>query len=83
MEDSKPPLVFANRVIRKVVDNLLGDGLSVIPDDYVTMRVVFRKLGGSWQALSQGDIHQNQLIVRVVQAWGNIRGKARKIEEGY
>ena len=65
------------------MDNLDGDETQVIPQDYTAMRVVFRKLGGSWEKLSDGDVQHNQLIVRVIQAWGNAQSKGRKTEVGY
>lgn len=82
-DNSRPPLEFANRVIRQFVDNLFGDSIAVIPEDYTTMRVVFRKLGGSWELVSRGDAKHIQRIVQVVQSWGSSQQKNRKVEEGY
>lgn len=81
--DDRPPLVFANRVIRRFVDNLYSDKVMVLPKDFTVMRVVFRKMGGSWEKVSQGDIEQCKLIVQVVRTWGNTQEKSRKIDLGY
>lgn len=81
--EGKPPLEFANRVVRRFVDNFFGDDTMVLPQDFTLMRVVFRKLGGSWEKLSQGDIIQLHLMIQTVQSWGNMKGKSRKVEEGY
>lgn len=80
MEDNRPPLEFANRVIRRFIDNLFGDETLVLPQDYIAMRVVFRKLGGSWEKVFEGD---TQLIIQIVQSWGNLKDKNRKVELGY
>jgi hypothetical protein len=83
VEGNKPPLEFANRVVRRFVDNFFGDETMVLPQDFTAMRVVFRKLGGSWEKLFQGDIVQLQLMTQIIQSWGNLKGKNRKVEEGY
>ncbi len=76
----KIPLIFANRVIRQFVDNQMGDESVIIPDDYMAMRLVFRKCQGSWERVSQGDIVHVCLLAKVVTAWGKTRGKKREIE---
>jgi hypothetical protein len=78
--DSKPPLVFADQAIRKLVTNQLGDETMVLPNDYMVMRVVFRKRGGSWEALTQGDVGHTVLLASVVKTWGKLRRKQRKVE---
>lgn len=82
MED-KPPLVFANRVILRFVRNLIGDDVVVTPDDYTSMRLVFRRLRGSWAGVAQGDLKHCRLISRVVQAWSNKCSKQRKVQVGH
>lgn len=83
MDADKPPLEFANRVLRRFVDNLFGGKVEVIPQDYTVMRVVFRNLGGSWEQILHGNIEHCKLVVRVVQSWGTLQEKNRKVEEGY
>ena len=83
MDVDRPPLEFANRVLRRFVNNLYGASVYVLPEDYTMMRVVFRNLGGSWEQVSQGDIEQCKTVVRIVQSWGALREKSRKVEEGY
>jgi len=65
------------------VDNFFGDETMVLPEDFTVMRVIFRKLGGSWEKLSQGDITQLHLMTQIINSWGNLKGKSRKVEEGY
>lgn len=62
------PLVFANRVIRQFADHLLG-GVTIKPKDYAVMRLVFRKMGGNWEALVHGDVNQLTLLEKVVTRW--------------
>lgn len=83
--ESRPPLEFANRVIRMLVDNMFGSHVLIIPSDYTTMRTTFRRLGGLWEDVFKGDLDQCKKIVQVTQAWGklqNVEG-SRKIEVGF
>lgn len=81
MDDStKTPLVFANRAIRLFANNQLGDEVMILPDDYMAMRVVFRKCQGSWEGISSGDVVMTNLLARIVTAWGKNQSKRRKIE---
>lgn len=83
MED-RPPLEFANRVIRKFVDNFFGAVTLVTPQDYTTMRVAFRNMRGDWKLVLLGDDRQLQVLSQVVQAWGNTADKSqRAVEVGY
>jgi hypothetical protein len=41
---------------------------------------VFRRLGGSWMAISQGDTRQLDVLQRVVIAWGQMPGRKSKEE---
>lgn len=78
----KPPLVFANRVIRMFVDQLVDDKMVILPDDYTAMRVTFRHKQGTWQALSAGDPQQVQLMADIVKAWGTMSGRVYESEFG-
>jgi len=81
MEDPpKVPIIFANRVIQQFADHLLG-GVSIKPRDYALMRLVFRKLKGNWQLLTQGDIQQLTLLERVVTGWNKMPGRKQETEE--
>ena len=81
MDDSpKIPLVFANRAIRQFANNQLGAEIMILPDDYMAMRLVFRKCRGSWERVSNGDVVHVNLLAKVVVAWGRTRRRKRKIE---
>lgn len=77
---SKPPLLFANQAIRRLVDNQFGDEAMVLPNDYMTMRVVFRRCQGSWEQLTCGSVIHTKLLSKIIAAWGRLHGKTRKIE---
>lgn len=74
----KTPVLFANKVIRQLVDQFVDGDVAVLPDDYTKLRVAFRKLGGSWEAVVLGDIEETRRLLTIVKKWG----KARK-EESY
>jgi hypothetical protein len=77
-EPKDPPIVFANRVIRQFADHLLGNDLIIEPKDFMVIRVVFRKLGGNWVDLIQGNIKQLEVLERVLTNWGKVPGRKRK-----
>jgi hypothetical protein len=73
MEDSKkPPIVFANRVIRKIVDNSFGEKLRIEGDDFMTIRTTYRSKGGNWEQFWHGDPIQQNLLKQVIVAWGQM-----------
>lgn len=76
----KPPLVFANHVIRQTVDHVADEKILVSPQDFTALRVVFRKLGGSWSKLADGDINSSRLLARIVKKWAKMPGRERKSE---
>lgn len=83
MDDQKrPPLLFANRVLRRLVDNLCGNNMIATPQDYLTLRTVFRWCHGSWEAVNQGDIVHTRLLATLVMAWGKMPGRHRTTEFG-
>ena len=67
-EDEKTPLLFANQVVHKFVDNLLGRGIE--SKQIESIRVVFRRCGGEWSRIVYGDPVHVGLLIRLVQAWG-------------
>jgi hypothetical protein len=71
-DDSEaPPLVFANQVIKMLGEHLLGDSAELDPEDYLLIRVVFRKLGGSWFEVCQGSPKHTNLLIESIKAWGS------------
>lgn len=76
----KPPIVFANNVIRNTVDHTMSEKAIVLPQDYTTLRVTFRKLGGSWEQLASGDVGQARLLAKIVKKWGKMPGRKYESE---
>ena len=74
------PIILANKVIKQMVEHLFSDVPAPSYDDYMAMRTVFRRLGGSWMAISQGDTRQLDVLQRVVIAWGQMPGRKSKEE---
>lgn len=79
-DSTKTPLVFSEQAIRRLVTNQSSDETMILPNDYQVMRVVFRKRGGSWEGVTQGDVAQIQLLASVVKTWAKLRQKQRKVE---
>lgn len=79
-DSPKPPLVFANRVVRMILDHLHGPDMVAEDNDYATIRLAFRKSGGNWEALWQGDKKQNELLKTIVNAWAQMPGRKRDVE---
>lgn len=70
MDDSKDtPKVFANRMIRMLVDNSLGSDTNIPPNDYLVMRVAFRNMGGTWEQISQGNHEHLAKLKQVINTW--------------
>lgn len=76
------PLVFANQVIRQFVDHLVGADTVVEPRDYMVLRMLFRKGGGTWQNLADGDITHLLFLEKLVTSWGKLPGRKKEIEDG-
>jgi len=75
------PKVFANRLIRQIVDHSFGADLVIEPKDYLTMRTAFRSLKGSWDRVSLGDPAQLDLLKQVVTQWGQMPNHKKKSED--
>jgi len=74
MDEKEPsPLLFADKVVHKFVDNLLGRGID--GEQLASIRVVFRRCGGEWSSILAGDLVHIGLLIRLVQAWGNLNEK--------
>lgn len=69
-DSATPPLAFANQVIKMCADHLLGDEAKLNLRAYRVVRVVFRRVGGSWFELCQGHPHHTNLLIEAVKAWG-------------
>lgn len=78
--ETSPPLVFSHRVIRQLVDHLLGEDFITEDEDFKAIRMVFRSKGGSWEKFLNGDLQQNKLLQDIVSAWAKLPGRKQKQE---
>ena len=76
----KPPVVFADRVIRMFVDHSLGSDVVIEPRDFQVIRVVFRHCQGVWEKILSGDIVHTCLLERIITNWGKQPGRKRRSE---
>lgn len=72
--------VFSNKVIRLLIKNMGPGNLVVNPDDYMAIRVAFRRIGGSWEKFSSGDIQHINLLKAVVKKWCQTPGRKTDTE---
>lgn len=75
------PKVFSNRIIRQLVQHLLAEDMVIDHKDYMAIRVVFRKCGGSWQKFYEGDLTQFELLKAIVTAWGQMPGRQKSSDQ--
>lgn len=81
LDDSpNPPLHFANRLVRQFADNLVGQDVVTLPNDYTVIRNAFRSAGGSWEKVVHGDINHTRLLEKLILAWGKQPSRVRKTE---
>lgn len=72
IDNPEPPRVFANRVIRQMVDHMLSDDMITEPDDLIAIRTAFRANGGSWGRIGEGDVEQYDKLKNIITAWGQM-----------
>jgi len=77
MNDSQPKL-SANRVIYQLVQHTVSENLTPSAMDCMVMRIAFRKVGGSWEALFAGDQRQMNLLKFVVGSWGQMPNQVQE-----
>lgn len=71
------PQQLANRVIRQIVDHIFSDDMMVEPNDYLVVRTVFRRLGGTWEALICGDPAVISKLIQATSVWGSLPERKR------
>jgi hypothetical protein len=69
-DSEEPPLAFANQVIKMLAEHLLGEKAKLNRRAYQLIRIVFRKLGGSWLEVCSGSPKHMDLLIECVRAWG-------------
>jgi len=79
-QDEPPPLVFSHRVIRQLVDHMVGEDTVTEDSDFQAMRIAFRQRGGSWERFINGDTNHNNILKDVVVAWSKLPGHKKKQE---
>ena len=80
-EIKQPPKVFANHVIRQMVDHMFGEDLVTEKVDYMVIRTAFRSLGGVWDQISLGNLQHLETLKQVVTTWGQSPGRKNKSQE--
>lgn len=75
--DSDPPLVFANRVIQRLVGNLYRD-VELKPEDCTVIRLTYRRMGGTWASLVSGSHGSIHLLTQAIKAWKDVSPKKPK-----
>jgi len=81
MEETTPPLVFANKVIRQMIQHMVSEDMVIDRKDYLAIRVVFRKCGGSWAKFVDGDLPQFKLLKDVITSWGQMPGRQKSSDQ--
>jgi hypothetical protein len=83
MDDKpKPPLVFANHVLKQMIEHSFGGDIIIKQADYSALRVAFRSAGGSWQEIGHGNMAHISLLGKFVSAWGNMPERERTGDQG-
>lgn len=77
----QPPQQLANKVIKQMIEHLFANGFVVDKADYLAIRVVFRQLGGLWEALVDGDSTQIAILEKIVTSWGQQPGHKKPEDE--
>lgn len=73
-----PPLVFADRIIQRLVSNLFGATLAVEPNDSAYIKAVFRRCNGQWESISKGDIYHTLVLEKIITQWGSMPGRKKQ-----
>ena len=82
MDEKTLPILFANHVIRRLVNNLCGDDMIITMQDYTALRTTYRWCRGSWEAIVKGDVIHMRLLTNIVLAWGRMPERNRQTEFG-
>jgi hypothetical protein len=78
----KPPLVFANHVLKQMIEHLFGEDMLIKQADYEALRTAFRWVGGSWDEIGHGNMDQTTLLLKFISAWGNLPERSRTGDQG-
>lgn len=75
-----PPLLFANRIIRQLVDHMASSDLVIDESDFNNLRSVFRRCQGSWEKLLSGDPVHTELLKLIVSTWTQLPERKQDME---
>jgi len=78
----KPPLVFANHVLKQMIEHAFGDDIIIRQDDYHALRTAFRWAGGLWNEIGSGNMVHIGLLQKFITAWGNMPERKRTGDQG-
>jgi hypothetical protein len=78
----KPPLVFANHVLKQMIEHSLGEDIIIKQSDYQALRTAFRWAGGSWDEITHGNLDHIGLLQKFIVAWGQMPERERTGEQG-
>lgn len=78
----KPPLVFANHLLKQMIEHSFGEDMLIKQDDYHALRTAFRWAGGSWIEVGEGNMVHIGLLQRFISAWGNMPERKRTGDQG-
>lgn len=81
MIKTSKPKVFANKVIKQMIEHILSEDMVVRLRDYLALRSVFRQCGGSWEKLVDGDQIHIELLKRIITEWGQMPGRKEKSDQ--
>jgi len=81
MENIKQPKVFANKVLCQLIHHMVDENMVIEPRDYIALRKVFRRCGGSWEKLGEGDQVQIELLKTIVTSWGQMPGRKKESDD--
>jgi len=78
MIKTSKPKVFANKVIRQMVQHMVSEDMVIEPRDYLAVRSVFKKCGGSWEKLVSGEQVHIELLKEIVSGWGQMPDRKKR-----
>jgi hypothetical protein len=79
--DDDAPKVFSNKIIRLMVDQLVSDDVILDPQDYLAIRIVFRRCGGRWEQFALGDQVPIELLKAILKGWGSMPERKRRSDQ--
>ena len=77
--DAPKPKQFANQIIQQMVQHAVAGETQLASRDYTSIRVVFRRLGGSWSKFADGDHHHMELLRNIIANWAKSRGEVQPV----